>query len=541
MSGEKKSERSPLLKKQQPQQQQQQQQPSSYQTMPSEKVANNHQHANDEDCPAEDPINAIINNSDLLTSYYELRDVRVPEPMTGLDVFYAFYLMVGVQVGTVQEDKHRLITGVEGIDNDNDEMMQVGAAPSPHSRRPFNLIFPLFTPFTQRVLFFVSMLCLGFYASVHLAHAARTDFPMLRSMFVLFEMCSVISSLLLASDILTSRLIGTRVFYTLNSYANPARRLVLKHQMGAALMGCVGLNMILPFLGILDDLVITKNQPTPDDLYFLADYHTILVPFWEFCSIIVNIQLVCGVTVFAGISSIYLVRINSCVRLLKQPNTRVKDCFTELFDLDVSLADLSGMLDFRLSVMLISSFLTFFFQSIFLSNSGVDFSEGVKSLMSFLHPALICFFILVTTGAINANIKMLKLVAYRFTILKEKLSLDRKRMEAESPKNDEGDEDEGEDSKKKKKQSILLPQSSKIVDEVENPTLVSLIERDEATAGDEEVFEAELEALKGYLQDGTIGVSLLGFQLDESFTWGFLVLSMSSVMSLTNLDKLNFM
>lgn len=534
MSGERKGERSPLIKKQQ--------QPSSYQAISREKLPFLDEEGN------EDVINNIIHNSDLLTSYYELRDVRVPEPMTGLDFFYAFYLLVGVQVGTVQEDKHRLITGVEEIDNDNDEMMGVGAAPSPNSRRPFNLIFPLFTPIVQRILFMISLLCLFFYASVHLAHAARTDFPFLRSLFVLFEMCSVISSLLLASDILTNRLVGTRVFYTLNSYANPARRLVLKHQMGAALMGCVGLNLILPFMGILDDLVITKNQPTPDDLFFLADYHAVLVPFWEFCSVIVNIQLVCGVTVFAGISSIYLVRIHSCARLLKQPNTRVKDCFSELFDLDVSLADLSGMLDFRLSVMLISSFLTFFFQSIFLSNSGVDFSEGVKSLMSFLHPALICFFILGTTGAINANIKMLKLVAYRFAILKEKLSLDRKRKRPEqSPISstkgggERGGENEGEEDNNNNNKRILLPQSSKIVDEVENPTLVSLIERDEATVGDEEVFEAELESLKNYLQESTIGVSLVGFQLDESFTWGFLVLSMSSVMSLTNLDKLNFM
>jgi hypothetical protein len=307
--------------------------------------------------------------------------------------------------------------------------------------------------------------------------------------------------------------------------------------MSWALSACVALNVLLPSIGILDDLVITKNQPTVDDLLFLSDYDWVLVPVWEVCSIIVNLQLVCGVTVFAGISSIYLVRINSCVRLLKQPNTQLKECFAELFELDVSLSDISGMLDFRLSVMLIASFLTFFFQSIFLSNSGVDFSEGVSSWMSFLHPALICFLILGTTGAVNASVKRLKLVAYRFGVFKQKLSLDRKRKQQKAKANgDEGDKNEKEGSKAK-----LTTQSSKIVEEEENPTLVSLLERDEATTGDEDIFDNELEALFDYLQNSTVGVSLLGFQLDESFTWGFLVLSMSSVMSLTNLDKLNFL
>jgi len=259
------------------------------------------------------------------------------------------------------------------------------------------------------------------------------------------------------------------------------------------------------------------------------------------CSIIVNLQLVCGVTLFAGISSIYLVRINSCVRLLKQPNTKVRDCFTELFDLDVSLSDLSNTLDFRLSVMLITSFLTFFFQSIFLSNSGVDFSEGINSFMSFLHPALICFFILGTTGAVNANIKRLKLVAYRFVIFKQKLWLDRRRKEKKKQTKEKEKKDKEKEGEQASDTEEETTESTKVTEEEQNPTLVSLIGHDEATTGDEDLFDKELDALKSYLQDSTVGISLLGFQLDESFTWGFLVLSMSSVMSLTNLDKLNFL
>lgn len=474
---------------------------------------------------------AIINNSDLLTSFYEMRDIRVPDPMFGLDFYYCFYLLVGVYIGSVKEDKYRLITGVENIDDDNEDMMKVGPAPSPQSRQPFVWVFSLFRKKVQLVIHCFSVFCLLFYASIHFAHALKTDLPFLRTLFVVFEVCAVVASLALASEILTKRLIGTRIFYTLNSYANEKRRHKLKHQMGWALAACVGLNLILPCIGILDDLVITTNRPTVADLTFLSDYHVMLLPLWEATCVIINLQLVCGVTVFAGISSIYLVRINSCLQLLKQPKTTVRDCFAELLDLDVSLSDLSSMLDFRLSVMLITSFLTFFFQSIFLSNTGVDFSEGIEAVLSFAHPALICFVILGTTGALNANIKRLKLVARRFSAFKEKLAQDRKRKD-----------------KKEKKQKAKLealkhdtPKQGVTAQEEANPTLVNLIAHDEATSGHEDLFDSELATLKDYLKESVIGISLLGFQLDESFTWGFLVLSMSSVMSLTNLDKLSFL
>lgn len=97
------------------------------------------------------------------------------------------------------------------------------------------------------------------------------------------------------------------------------------------------------------------------------------------------------------------------------------------FDIDVSLAELSYILDVRLSMLTVSSFLAYFFQSVYLFNrdrhgGAVELTNaaGVSDLFALPSQCVLCVWILLTCSGVNQVFQRLRLVAMRFAAFQER-------------------------------------------------------------------------------------------------------------------------
>lgn len=151
---------------------------------------------------------------------------------------------------------------------------------------------------------------------------------------------------------------------------------------------------------------------------------------WIVSSIIVRLQLAAGVAVFSTIIGVHLLRLDSCLRALKRPGTSVHRASVQVFDIDVSLAELSFILDVRLSCLLVCSFLTFFFQSIYLTNRDKDDNPENDSspfdLLALSFPCMLCAWMLLGCSSINQACQRLTIVATRFSGFQERERLNAK-------------------------------------------------------------------------------------------------------------------
>ena len=172
---------------------------------------------------------------------------------------------------------------------------------------------------------------------------------------------------------------------------------------------------------------------------------------WIVSSIIVRLQMAAGVAVFSTIIGVHLLRLDSCLRALKRPGTSVHRASVQVFDIDVSLAELSFILDVRLSCLLVCSFLTFFFQSVYLTNKDKDDNiyndTSFSDVIALSFPCMLCAWMLLGCSSINQACQRLTIVATRFAGFQERERLNAK-YRAKLGDGDSGDTEGAKDNDK---------------------------------------------------------------------------------------------
>lgn len=174
-----------------------------------EAAAGTHPSGIEEDAAAE---------NDIIASYYELDDVRIPPRRfhRNLKRFYAFFLCMGITINPLKrKSKKKLLSGRPEQAEDDKAMAEAGACPVPIDGGARNR--------WVRVLSFrwlalcISLAALFVHASVNVVCALHSSARAARCIFALFGVLSWLAAVLLAQDILSRRMIGTRLYYVLNN------------------------------------------------------------------------------------------------------------------------------------------------------------------------------------------------------------------------------------------------------------------------------------------------------------------------------------
>lgn len=271
-----------------------------------------------------------------------------------------------------------------------------------------------------------------------------------------------------ASELLTSRQIGTRIYYTTHNTTHRAHvNKLIRNAIWTPIPFCVA----IAALGVFTDYVVRDEcrvalqhylggaeSTHGNPIIHQSGWVEPLIVMWMLCSVLVRLHLLSGLGVFSALVSIHLLRIDSCVRSMKRPGMSVHAASVQVFDVDVSLADLSHTLDVRLTTLLVASTLTFFFEAIFLSNRAKDADPdndgSARDLLTLAVPALLCVWILLGCSSVNHAAQRMKLVAQRFAGFQERERLEakygatkRKYKEAQGQSGDDEEPEEEEGGK----------------------------------------------------------------------------------------------
>ena len=401
---------------------------------------------------------------ELVTAFYELEDVRIPPSLRSLKLFYVFFLAVGIPIGKVQikskseseaesesdtqaevkwrsklnskSDPISVSNRSEGgggnrvdethDDDDEVDLTKFGTAPVYSTNPGWIRMYHI-----QYIHTALCMLAVVVYTVMSCHQAMQSTTRFLRIIFTICLIASVLASVALAHDVLTRRLIGTKIYYAL---ANTSGRNQVTSQINFTLYIQLFICVCLAAVGTLADC--TANQRNEQ-----LRGSVIAWTLWSLSSFIVNLQLVSGVAVFGGVAGVHLIRIESSTRLLKRPGTTVKTALAHLFDIDVSLSDLSQILDFRLTFLLVTSFLSFFFQSIALSNEQKDRNQdddgSYWDLLSLVHPGFVAAYILAGCSTLNSAAQHMKSVAFRYGIFQQRVQTHQLQKQQQQKKKEE--------------------------------------------------------------------------------------------------------
>jgi hypothetical protein len=498
-------------------------------------------------------------NYEVLTSFYEYHDVRVPSIRfrSLLQRFYFILLLCGVRVHSLESRPPQLLVSKRARE-DMLAMSDIGTSPYPLIEHgdPANSFWIKWTKW-QYLYAIPWWIALALHTVINLNAALHSDSKFLRSFFAIFLLFAVIASVQLASDLLTRRLLGTRIFYTARVTSMPVEKteklirqavllpflfgsiLILlgwaadwsqRHEISSALQQLFDPSLVHTRLQVRWSATSHSNLHVPVSVEPPASVAVLMI-CWHFASALVYTQLVTGVCAFAALLSIHLLRCESCLRALRRPGTSVHGASLQLFDLDVSLAELAHVLDMRLSLLLVSSFLTFWFQAVFLANrSKADEAEAAmegtpdalesnaldasaaKDLLTLAVPGALCAWILLALAAVNHACQRIKLVATRFCVFHQREALTRKYARKQMNDNDQSTIPTA---------STSTPITSAL-QSADTPSIDPILPdgTPHDAYADPKLLEERLNQLANYLDKGAdISLRLADIQIDQKVTW----------------------
>lgn len=370
----------------------------------------------------------------MLDIRFPTRQVRIPpqrlHPL--LQRFYAFFLAVGIPVLPVKKTRVKGLASRSEHERDNLAMSRAGVSPVPLAPGASSIWHLMQRwQYVYASLFIAAWLMyfgLQFHAQFFVARYDNAR--VLRGFFSIFQFLALISSTFLAHDILSQRTIGTRIAYTLR---RTTQKKHVDYLIKSALRSHLLAGLCLVLVGIASDYIsrpdsiatIYRALPRKERSVWM----TPLEHLWAVSAVAVRFQQVAGIVVVSSLLSMHLIRIDSCLRGLKRPGTTAYQASVQVFDIDVALADLSHSVDLRLSMLLASNFLSFFFEAIFLvnnhqndtaTNGAASDPTAASDLISLAFPGLSCAWLLLGCSGINSSCQQLKLVATRFAVFQER-------------------------------------------------------------------------------------------------------------------------